>query len=247
MRPILNTVTLGLSFLCATSAAVAWEVPSLNTLRKRLPRALVDTPHLRDHIQLEENRKLQQWLQTQQPPTGNFVPQVVMPGTNDGNDGAGHGTNDDNPVIADVLPRTRGINIFAGLTRDFESVESRLNDAKHNITVLAPRNSAIQGLPRKPWENPDDYAQFGEAAAYEGQDGQDRAKRNLKRFVDAHIVTTSPWAEGEEAETLGGDTLRWTKDGEKIYIQPGNIEVDSVAEKVSNGEVWVLNGVINYR
>jgi hypothetical protein len=218
MRPILNTVTLGLSFLCATSVAVAWDVPSLNTLRKRLPRALVDTPHLRDHIQIEENKKLQQWLQTQQPPTGNFVPQVVMPGTNDGNDGAGHGTNGDNPVIADVLPRTRGINIFAGLTRDFESVESRLNDAKHNITVLAPRNSAIQGLPRKPWENPDDYAQFGEAAAYEGQDGQDRAKRNLKRFVDAHIVTTSPWAEGEEAETLGGDTLRWTKDGEKIYV-----------------------------
>lgn len=30
-------------------------------------------------------------------------------------------------------------------------------------------------------------------------------------------------------------------------IQPGNIEVSSVAEKVSNGEVWVLNGVINYR
>jgi hypothetical protein len=32
-----------------------------------------------------------------------------------------------------------------------------------------------------------------------------------------------------------------------LQIQPGNIEVNSVAEKVHNGEVWVLNDVINYR
>ncbi|KAL4890613.1 hypothetical protein BDV59DRAFT_184321 [Aspergillus ambiguus] len=243
MRPF-TTFTLGLSFLCAVSVT-AWANPTLTSLRKRLPRVFVDAPHLREHIQLEENRKLQEWLQSQQPQSGSLVSQIVMPGSNaDGDDG---GSNAANPVIADVLPRTRGINIFAGLTRDFESVESRLNDAKHNVTVLAPRNSAIQGLPRKPWENPDDYARFGEAAAYEGQGGQDRAKENLKRFVEAHIVTSSPWSEGEEAETLGGETLRWTRDGEKIYIQPGNIEVDSVAEKVSNGEVWVLNGVVNYR
>lgn len=30
-------------------------------------------------------------------------------------------------------------------------------------------------------------------------------------------------------------------------IQPGDVEVDSIAEKVTNGEVWMLNGVINYR
>lgn len=29
-------------------------------------------------------------------------------------------------------------------------------------------------------------------------------------------------------------------------IQPGNIEVSSIAEKVANGEVWVLKGVVNY-
>ncbi|KAA8648480.1 hypothetical protein EYZ11_002029 [Aspergillus tanneri] len=156
-------------------------------------------------------------------------------------------SNQENPIISDVLPKTRGINIFASLTRDFESVESRLSDPARNLTVLAPRNSAIQNLPRKPWENPDDYAQFGEANAYEGEDGQDRARRNLKRFVDAHIVSSSPWEKGEEVETLGGDKLRWIKEGDKIYIQPGNVEVDSIAEKVSNGEVWILNSIINYR
>ncbi|KAJ6128052.1 hypothetical protein N7471_009269 [Penicillium samsonianum] len=151
------------------------------------------------------------------------------------------------PIISDVLPKTKGINIFARLTRDFEPVANRLNDASKNITVLAPRNSAIQALPRKPWENPEDYKKFGEVNAYEGQDGQDRAKRNLQRFVEAHLIPTSPWRVGEEVETLAGEKLKWTKEGDKIFIQPGNIEVDSIAEKVHNGEVWVLNDVINYR
>ncbi|KAJ5117266.1 hypothetical protein N7448_004204, partial [Penicillium atrosanguineum] len=151
------------------------------------------------------------------------------------------------PIISDVLPKTKGINIFAQLTRDFEPIASRLNDPSKNMTVLAPRNSAIQGLPRKPWESPEDYSKFGEVDAYEGQEGQDRAKRNLQKFVEAHLIPASPWRSGEEVETVGGVKLRWEKKGDKIFIQPGNVEVDSIAEKVSNGEVWVLNDVINYR
>lgn len=174
------------------------------------------------------------------------------------------------PVISDVLPKTRGINIFSSLTRQFESVEGRLNDSSRSVTVLAPRNSAIQDLPRKPWENPEDYEKFGEIKAYEGDEGQNRAKRNLERFVSAHIVLQSPWKEGEEAETLGGDKLKWKKDGDRIYvsiplfssicgsvvnvqiltdiskIEPSGIQVETIAEQVSNGEVWTLNGVVNY-
>lgn len=30
-------------------------------------------------------------------------------------------------------------------------------------------------------------------------------------------------------------------------VQPGNIEVSRVADKVANGEVWVLKGVMNYQ
>lgn len=122
------------------------------------------------------------------------------------------------PIISDVLPKTKGINIFARLTRDFDPIASRLNDASKNITVLAPRNSAIQALPRKPWENPEDYKKFGEVNAYEGQDGQDRAKRNLQRFVEAHLIPASPWRVGEEVETLAGEKLKWTKEGDKIFV-----------------------------
>jgi hypothetical protein len=87
------------------------------------------------------------------------------------------------------------------------------------MTVLAPRNSAIQALPRKPWENPDDYRKFGEVNAYEGQDGQDRAKQNLQRFVEAHLVPASPWKAGEEVETLSGEKLKWTKEGDRIFVR----------------------------
>lgn len=31
-----------------------------------------------------------------------------------------------------------------------------------------------------------------------------------------------------------------------VQIHPGNIEVQAVADKVINGEVWVVKGVINY-
>lgn len=31
-----------------------------------------------------------------------------------------------------------------------------------------------------------------------------------------------------------------------MKVQPGNIEVSSIASRVSNGEVWVLKGALNY-
>ena len=39
----------------------------------------------------------------------------------------------------------------------------------------------------------------------------------------------------------------WEKneDGKKV-VQPGDVEVEVVANRVSNGEIWVLKGVLNY-
>jgi len=47
-------------------------------------------------------------------------------------------------------------------------------------------------------------------------------------------------------ETIAGNTVWFEqRDGKKV-IQPGNIEVIGISDKVDNGEVWVLKGVINY-
>lgn len=146
-------------------------------------------------------------------------------------------------MLSDVMGRDRSINIFAGFIRDTESVSKRLDDPSVNSTVLAPLNSVIEKLPRKPWEDPKDYSALGEDA-YEGEDGQERAQRNMRRFVETHIVPLSPWPAGEKAKTLGGDQdVWWEEKGGTRMIQPGHIEVVSVASTVANGQVWILKGV----
>ncbi|KAB5578532.1 hypothetical protein GE09DRAFT_1280878 [Coniochaeta sp. 2T2.1] len=157
--------------------------------------------------------------------------------------GGGPGT----VMLSDVMGRDRSINIFAGFTRDIASVSSRLDDSSKNSTVLAPLNSAIEALPRKPWEDPEDYGRLGEQA-YEGEDGQQRAQRNLRRFVEAHVVPASPWREGERVKMMDGEgrEVWWEEKGGKRVVMPGEIEVLSVASSVANGEVWILRGVRNY-
>lgn len=149
----------------------------------------------------------------------------------------------DSLTIADVLPKTRSINIFASLTRDISSVNGRLesNLPKDNTTLLAPLNSAMQALPRKPWEDrPDDKSEVSAAT------NEDKAAENLQKFVEQHMVPVSPWKEGEKTRTLGGQEIWWEhKDGKKT-VMPGRLEVDGVVGRVGNGEVWALKGVVNY-
>lgn len=120
-------------------------------------------------------------------------------------------------MLSDVMGRDRSINIFAGFTRDIETVARRLEDATKNSVVLAPLNSAIEGLPRKPWEDPEQYEQLG-ANAYEGEEGYERAQRNLRRFVEAHIIPSNPWPAGEKIKPIGAGREVWweDRDGTKV-------------------------------
>jgi len=101
--------------------------------------------------------------------------------------------------------------------RDIESAARRLDDSSSNTTVLAPLNSAVESLPRKPWEDPRDYGALG-PNAYEGGDGEERAHRNLRRFVEAHMVPVSPWTAGKKVKPIGDDQDVWweDKDGKKL-------------------------------
>jgi hypothetical protein len=115
-------------------------------------------------------------------------------------------------ILSDVLPKTRSINIFAGFTRDIEDISNRLDDKAVNTTLLCPLNSAVQALPRKPWEDPRQEAEMGEKA-YEGKEGEDRATANLRRFVEAHVVGGSPWKEGVRRKSLLGGEIWWEEKG----------------------------------
>ncbi|CAM1504631.1 Fc.00g022220.m01.CDS01 [Cosmosporella sp. VM-42] len=147
--------------------------------------------------------------------------------------------------LSDILGTQRALTTFSSLTRQDADTDSLLSDFAVNTTILAPLNSAIEALPRKPWEDPRDYGALG-AKAYDGDDGQDRARENLRRFVEAHLVKASPWGEGDKGETVGGRKLWWeAKDGKRV-IMPDGIEVEKVASRVANGELWIIKGVLNY-
>lgn len=129
------------------------------------------------------------------------------------------------PLLSDVIGRNREISIFSGLTRDVDSATSLLEDSSCNFTILAPLNSAVQQLPRKPWEDERDYNEYGIEEAYAGAAGSARAKNNLKRFVLGYVVPRSPWKEGEEGKvrTLSvsgeeGKEVWWTKKDGKAYV-----------------------------
>ena len=124
-------------------------------------------------------------------------------------------------LLADAIGSDRSINVFAGLTRDVESVTERLRSSSANTTVLAPVNSAIAKLPHKPWEDTEDYSAFG-ADAYEGEGGKNRAQKNLQRFVERHVVPASPWKEGEKVATMEGKTVWFEKkDGKQLVSACG--------------------------
>ncbi|KOS21581.1 FAS1 domain-containing protein [Escovopsis weberi] len=128
------------------------------------------------------------------------------------------------------------------------------------VVVLAPPNAAVERMPRKPWESPADYAAHG-ASAYAGPGGRARADDNVRRFVEAHVVAVpgaasegaaagmgdgaAGWAEGVRAETLVGRAVWWeTRDGARV-VMPDAVEVERVASRVSNGELWILKGVLD--
>lgn len=142
--------------------------------------------------------------------------------------------------LTDILGTHRSLTTFSSLARLHASTSDLLADLSTNTTVLAPLNSAIDALPRKPWEDPRDYGEVG-ADAYEGDEGRERAQRNLRRFVEAHLVTQSPW-EGKARTVSGGEgdkgrEVWWEWRGAKRVVMPDEVEVEKVASQVANGEV----------
>ena len=85
-------------------------------------------------------------------------------------------------IISDVIGKAQNIAIFSGLTRDIDAVSGRLEDAAQNATVLAPDNTVMKNLKRKPWEDAEDYNKLG-AQAYEGSGARSACGRSV-----------SPWS-----------------------------------------------------
>ncbi|OTA06798.1 hypothetical protein A9Z42_0075600 [Trichoderma parareesei] len=146
-------------------------------------------------------------------------------------------------LLIDILGTQRSLTTFFSLARMRPETNEPLADANTKTTVLAPSNVAIEHLPRKPWENPDDYDALG-SQAYDGSGGKDRADDNMMRFVQAHLVIghPSPWEAGVKAKTSAGREIWWEEgkaagqEGKRV-VMPDGVEVERVASRVANGEV----------
>ncbi|KAK2873495.1 hypothetical protein FQN49_002311 [Arthroderma sp. PD_2] len=228
----MKVATLSTLLLLTSLFAVSWSHwnPPILSRRRLLPR------EYRSPKNLDKERNNIDRLNWSPPKDPNAVPEYVMPPSKETG----------GVRVSDILGKTREVNMFASMTRGDENVSARLENDSTDTIVLAPNNVAIQRLPHKPWENPSEYAAFGAQEAYAGASGQKRANQNLGKFVAAHLVPQSSWVKGKEVETLGGGKIFWEEKDGKKYIHPGNIEVEDVVSQVSNGEVWVINGVINY-
>lgn len=133
---------------------------------------------------------------------------------------------DHNIFLSDILSSDRSINIFAGFTRDFAQLSQRFEDGARNTTILAPLNSVIMNLPRKPWEDKDGE----DDTRVKIGDGSEQAKENLKRFVEAHVVPVSPWSKGKEGkiEALAGGSIWWEEKDGKRYVSIGRMRFDQL-------------------
>src|SRR5947207_5560171 len=123
---------------------------------------------------------------------------------------------------------------------------TRLADQSVNSTLLVPRNSALQTLPRKPWEdksNDEQITKHDSKDLFWNKEAEDKAKKNLEEFVAGHIITKYPIQEGKDLPTLTGSTLSYKVKGGEKYIFPGNIKILGERE-AANGAIWVLDGVI---
>ncbi|ODH19199.1 hypothetical protein ACO22_06178 [Paracoccidioides brasiliensis] len=222
--------------------SVALSVSALHILPESLKSRLVFRRRLlSQNIHISSN--------SIEPDPGSFSPSVLQQTPIMGNSPSKEQDTEEQGLlyISDILAKSREVNIFSSLTRDIESVSTRLSNGTSNSIVLAPLNSAIKALPRKPWEDPSDYKHFGEKEAYAGKQGEGRAARNLRRFVEAHIVPESPWRANKQVKTVGGGSIYWKQEDDgKIYIYPSKIEVKEIMTQASNGEVWILKGVVNY-
>lgn len=233
------TIMRSTPIVLASSLFLAANAQLIPFLFKGEPNA----PNL--DIQAEPKRQRIMDPNTNAPVSGPGI-QLPPPSSDDKSPSNNNGGDSNDAVIlSDVIGSESSINIFAGFTRSVSSVSNRLETSLLNTTVLAPLNRAITALPRKPWEDPREYAALG-PNAYDGKDGEDRAQRNMRRFTEAHIVPVSPWEEGVKVESLGGGNVWWEKKDGKAVVMPGGVVVEKIAQKVGNGEVWVLEGVLNY-
>ncbi|KAI0652554.1 hypothetical protein C8Q79DRAFT_897570 [Trametes meyenii] len=154
------------------------------------------------------------------------------------------------PSLADLLTIESSASIFYSYAREVE-LSKLFDDKSARTTLLVPTNKAVIALPRKPHEG---TAPVREGVILSEAEFDDLSKKNVERWVSAHIIPESPIslaAPGEFKTLLDGknvtftlleggdqDAPEWTR-----VVLDGSVRLTAMKE-ASNGVMYVLDGTV---
>ncbi|KAI0354654.1 hypothetical protein OH77DRAFT_1404789 [Trametes cingulata] len=153
------------------------------------------------------------------------------------------------PSLADLLTIESSASIFYSYARETE-LSKLFADKDARSTVLVPTNKAVIALPRKPHEGP---APIREGVILSEAEFDDLSKKNVERWVSAHIIPASPISlatpEGHKT-LLGGKNVTFTPtDGDKDAPEWTRVLLDDTVrltamKEASNGVLYILDGTV---
>ncbi|KAJ3834286.1 hypothetical protein F5878DRAFT_728323 [Lentinula raphanica] len=172
----------------------------------------------------------------------------------------------DMPSLADLLTIESSVSIFYSYARELAlselfnkqvGLKEELGRANANggLTLLVPTNKAVMALARKPHQSA--QSQDNEDIAISEEELFKQSRDNVQRWVEAHIIPTSPLT--YPAPTTTYDTLLQGKsvtlasgtapdaqsdeDWKSVTINEG-IRIISM-KQASNGVLYIIDGTID--
>ncbi|KAJ3782389.1 hypothetical protein GGU10DRAFT_363994 [Lentinula aff. detonsa] len=172
--------------------------------------------------------------------------------------------NNNMPSLADLLTIESSASIFYSYARELAlseflsepaSFAETSGRARNGLSLLVPTNKAVMALARKPHQGPspkdnDEDITISEEEFYK------KSKDNVQRWVEAHIIPTSPLT--YPAPTTTYDTLlhgksvsltsssgdeQGNEDWQRVTIDDG-IRILSM-KQASNGVLYLIDGTIS--
>ncbi|KAF9055735.1 hypothetical protein BJ165DRAFT_1521715 [Panaeolus papilionaceus] len=152
------------------------------------------------------------------------------------------------PTLADLLTIDSSASIFYSYARELE-LSSMLSDKDRKVTIFVPTNKAVINMHRKPHQEPD----RGIEIELTQEQVDRRAKRNVERWVSAHVVPEYPLAFDSTPHRTLHQTMKLTfKPISKSNDQDptwqtvtlnGGIKILAKKEAL-NGDLYLIDGAI---
>ncbi|KZP29260.1 hypothetical protein FIBSPDRAFT_727758 [Athelia psychrophila] len=155
------------------------------------------------------------------------------------------------PSLADLLTIESSASIFFSYARELELSSMFVGegpDGDVKMTLLVPTNKAVMALSRKPHQGPQPDSSEIEISE---QEFEQISKKNVERWISAHIIPTSPInLEGKRATLLDGKSVTFTPSTTRRTRWEGVLVDDDakiIGMKVaSNGVLYLLDGTIKF-